>query len=146
MGWRGVLPRLVLAAAGLLYVAIGAKFALTPSQAAAETGLSLAGAVAPTTMRAGLGGFPLGLAAVLVWCALSPARTIAGLRIAGAVTGVVLAVRLASAAADGVLAESARLLAPETVVVILTLWASALVRRGEMSTTAPAAAPPGPEG
>src|SRR5690242_20444734 len=99
MGWRAVLlrlgPRLVLAAAGLLYVAIGAKFALTPASAAAATGLSLAADVGRTTLRAGLGGFPLGLAAVLIWCALSPTRTLAGLRLAGAVTAVVLVVRLA---------------------------------------------------
>jgi hypothetical protein len=145
MSWRSVLPRLVLAAASLLYVAIGAKFALTPG-AAAETGLSLGAAVARTTVRAGLGGFPLGIAAVLAWCALASSRTVAGLRIAGAVTAVVLAVRTVSAAADGTLAESARLLAPETLVVILTFGAAALVRRGGISPSAPAAASPGPAG
>lgn len=145
MAWRSVLPRLVLAAASLLYVVIGVKFALTPGAAAAETGLSLGAVVARTTVRAGLGGFPLGIAAVLIWCALSPARTVAGLRIAGAITGVVLVVRLASAVGDGVVAESARLLAPETVVVALTFGMAALWRPHEANAAFSAtASSPGP--
>ena len=122
--WRSWAPRLVLLAAGLLYVMIGVKFVLSPGPSAAQSGLSLATAVGRTTVRAGLGGFPLGIALTLLYCLMSPARTAAGLRLAATVTAAVLVVRFAGASADDALAQSARLLAPEAAVVALTLAAA----------------------
>ncbi|MFL5297630.1 MAG: hypothetical protein ACJ798_14710 [Phenylobacterium sp.] len=131
MAWRNWLPRLVLAAAVLLYLMIGAKFVLDPDGAATQSGLRMAAAVGRTNVRAGLGGFPLGIAATLAFCLVAPARTVAGLRLAAGITGAVLAVRLAGAAADGALIESARLLAPETLVVALSLLAARAARRSQ---------------
>jgi hypothetical protein len=121
--------RLVLAAAALLYLAIGAKFVTQPESAAARSGLEAVSAVGWTTLRAGLGGFPLGISALLLFCAASPSRTLTGLVTAAGVTGAVLAVRLASAVIDHSMGESIALLAPETVVVVLTSVAALIVRR-----------------
>lgn len=132
---RTWMPRLVLLAVGLLYVMIGTKFALSPDASAAASGLGVAAPVGRTTLRAAMGGFPLGIAIALLYCLLSPARIAAGLRLAATVTGVVLAVRLAGASADGALAESAHLLAPETVVVALTLAMSWLVNHRPVHPT-----------
>jgi hypothetical protein len=117
-------PRVVLLAAGLLYVLIGSKFALQPDQSASESGYRFAAAIARTNIRAGVGGFPLGLAAALLFCVASPTRTLWGLRLAAGVTGIVLAIRLASAVSDGVAPQAARLLAPEGVVTLLTASAA----------------------
>ncbi|WP_297692738.1 DUF4345 family protein [Phenylobacterium sp.] len=125
-GW---MARLMLLAAGLLYVLIGSKFVLDPEAAGAESGYRFAAAVARTNLRAGVGGFPLGVAAALLYCAASPARTLAGLKLAAGVTGVVLAIRLASAANDGVVGDAAKLLAPESIVTVLTGTTALLLAR-----------------
>jgi hypothetical protein len=127
--WRSWVPRLILLAAGLLYVTIGTKFALQPDSAGAESGYRFAEAVARTNLRAGVGGFPLGLGAALLFCAAAPARVEAGLKLAALVTGVVLVIRFAGAASDGVLTASARLLGPETLVTVLTGTTAALLAR-----------------
>lgn len=126
--WDG--PRLVgrailLAVAGL-YVAIGLKFALSPDTAG--SGVTVASAVGRTDLRAGLGGFPLGIAVTLVFCLVSR-RTASGLAIALGVTAVVLAVRLAGAGLDDTIIGSARLLTAETIVVVLCGLGLVLSRR-----------------
>jgi hypothetical protein len=126
--WRNWTPRLVLLAVSLLYLMIGTKFVLSPEPSAAVSGLAVAAPVGRTTLRAAMGGFPLGIALSLMFCALSAARTVAGLRLAAAVTATVLAIRLVGAATDHTLSESARLLAPETVVVVLTVTMAWLFR------------------
>jgi len=129
--WKAWAPRVILLAAGLLYLTIGMKFVVQPDASAAEAGYRLADAVGRTNIRAGVGGFPLGVAAALLFCALAPRRTVWGLRLAASVTGVVLLVRLGSALAEGVTPQAARLLAPEAVMTTLTgLAAWWLARRG----------------
>lgn len=118
--WKAWAPRLILLAAALLYLAIGLKFVIQPDQAAAASGYRLADAIARTNIRAGVGGFPLGVSLALLFCAAAPGRVLWGLRLAAGVTLVVLVVRLASALADGVIVQAARLVAPEAAITLLT--------------------------
>jgi hypothetical protein len=127
--WKAWGPRVVLLAAGLLYLVIGSKFVIQPDASAAESGYRLAEAVGRTNIRAGVGGFPLGVAAALLFCVVSPRRTLWGLRLAAGVTGVVLLVRLGSALSDGVASQAARLLAPEAVMTALTAAGAWLLAR-----------------
>lgn len=127
--WKIWVPRLILLAAALLYLAIGSKFVSQPDAAGAASGYRFADMVARTNMRAGVGGFPLGVALALLFCAASPARTFAGLSLAAGVTGVVLVIRFVSALSDGVLPASAHLLAPELVVTLLTGAAALILAR-----------------
>jgi hypothetical protein len=125
-GWDGpgLVGRVILLAAAGLYVAIGLKFALNPD--AAGSAVMVTSAVGRTDLRAGLGGFPLGIAATLVVC-LVTRRTTGGLAIALGITASVLAVRLAGAGRDDTIIASARLLTAETVLVVLCglgLWLS----------------------
>lgn len=137
-------PRLILLAAGLLYLMIGSKFVLQPDAAGAESGYRFAEAVARTNLRAGVGGFPLGLSVALLLCAAVPTWTLAGLRLAAVVTGVVLVVRFFGALTDGVLPASARLLLPELAVTVLTTTAAAYLAR-RRSEDAPVVGTPGVE-
>lgn len=121
-------PRALLFAAGLLYLAIGSKFALQPAAAGAQSGLGFIAPVGATTVSAGLGGFPLGVAGALLFCAVA-GRTAGGLQLAAAVTGAALVVRLFSALRDDTLAPSLHLLAPETAVVLLTSLGAILAAR-----------------
>jgi hypothetical protein len=118
--------RVILLAAAGLYVMIGQKFALNPDPAGSA--VAVTSAVGRTDLRAGLGGFPLGIAATLVFC-LVTRRTAAGLAIALGITAMVLAVRLAGAGSDDTLIASARLLTAETVLVVLCGLGLLLIRR-----------------
>jgi hypothetical protein len=125
-GARNLIPQLILLAAGGLYVMIGLKFALSPSDA--NPAIAVTAAVGRTDLRAGLGGFPLGVAAALLFC-LVTRRTANGLAIALGVTATVLLVRLIGAGRDDTILASARLLSAESVVVVLSGLGLALVRR-----------------
>jgi hypothetical protein len=121
-----LVPLVILLAATALYVAIGLKYALDP--AGANPAIALRDAVGRTDLRAGLGGFPLGVAATLAFCLLTR-RTSAGLALALGVTAAVLAVRLIGAGRDDTVLASARLLAAESAVVALSAIGLALGRR-----------------
>jgi len=127
--WRAWAPRLMLVAAALLYLVIGLKFVSQPDSASAESGYRLVDAVARTNIRAGVGGFPLGVSLSLLFCAASAERVLWGLRLAAGITLVVLTVRLGSAIAYGVIAQAARLLAPEAVMTTLTGAAASWLAR-----------------
>jgi len=123
---RTLVAQLILLGAGGLYAAIGLKFALHPD--AAGSAVSVTSAIGRTDLRAGLGGFPLGIAATLFFC-LVTRRTAGGLTIALGVTAIVLAVRLIGAGRDDTVIASAKLLTAETVLVVLTSAGLALRRQ-----------------
>jgi hypothetical protein len=84
-------------------------------------------------MRVGLGAFPLGIAAILAACLISSRRRRFGLGIVATVMGLTLGARLLGIALDGPAPESSRLLAPEIVMLALSVFAAAFewrVNRG----------------
>jgi hypothetical protein len=121
--WFGRL--IVLAVAGL-FTMISLKFVLDPQHAAASAGITIAPGIGTTNTRAGFGGFPLGFAAILLFCLFSPRRLLAALSSIATVAAVILAVRLFGAARDATFAASAHLLIPEALIFIVSLLAAAI--------------------
>lgn len=116
------LSRLIIAAAAVLFAMIGFKFALDPQRAAAGAGMVIAADVGATNIRAGFGGFQLGFAAVLVFCLFSSRRLLAALGLIATVAAMIFFVRLFGAVHDGTVAQSTRVLIPETVILTLSLF------------------------
>ncbi|HEY6256235.1 MAG TPA: hypothetical protein VIY51_10635 [Xanthobacteraceae bacterium] len=123
------LARLVILAVAGLFTMISFKFVLDPQQAAASSGITLDSAIGYTNARAGFGGFPLGFAAILLFCLLSSRRHLAALASIATVAAVILAVRLYGAEQDGTYRESAHLLIPEAAIFIVSLLAALLETR-----------------
>lgn len=123
------LSRLIIAAVAVLFVMIGLKFALDPQRAAAGAGVAIAADVGATNIRAGFGGFPLGVAAILVFCLFSSRRLLAALGVIATLAAVILSVRLFGAVHDDTLAQSARILIPETVILTGSLLGILMERR-----------------
>jgi hypothetical protein len=121
--WIGRL--IVLAVAGL-FMMISLKFVLDPQHAAASAGITIAPGIGTTNTRAGFGGFPLGFAAILLFCLFSPRRLLAALSSIATVAAVILAVRLFGAARDATFAGSAHLLIPEAAILVVSLLAAAI--------------------
>jgi hypothetical protein len=116
------LNRLVLLATTVIFTAIGLRFVVDPVHGAAESGISLGSALASTTARVSLGAFPLGFAIVTLVCLLSKRRLVTGVEFVVAVVGSALIVRLLSILADGPVPQSLRLLAPEVILVTLSVF------------------------
>jgi hypothetical protein len=131
--WFG---RLIILAVIGLFTMIGLKFVFDPASAMANSGLSLASAVGYTTARAGIGGFPLSLAAILAFCLLSRQRHVMGLALIATVTSVIFVIRLFSVLHDGTFAASLHIIAPEAAIIGLSL----LALRLEWGTRSAAAA------
>jgi hypothetical protein len=100
---------------------ISLKFVFNPQQAAQNSGINIQSAIGYTNTRAGFGGFPLGFAAILVFCLFSSRRLLPALASIVTVATVILAVRLYGAAQDATFSESAHLLIPETVLLVIAL-------------------------
>ncbi len=116
---------IVLAVAGL-FTMISLKFVLDPQHAAANAGITIEPGIGTTNTRAGFGGFPLGFAAILLFCLCSPRRLLAALSSIATVAAVILAVRLFGEARDATFAGSAHLLIPEAAIFIVALLAAAM--------------------
>lgn len=84
------ISRLIILAVALLFSMISLKFVLDPQGAAASSGITLTLGVGYTNTRAGFGGFPLGFAAILVFCLFSTQRLLAGLAYIVTVAGIIL--------------------------------------------------------
>jgi hypothetical protein len=115
------LARLIILAVAGLFTLISAKFVLDPLHAAADSGISIEPGLGYTNTRAGFGGFPLGFAVILLFCLFSSRRLLAALAAIATVAGVTLLVRLYGALQDATLAQSARLLIPETAILVVAL-------------------------
>ena len=97
------------------------EICLRPKTAAANSGIILQPGVGYTNTRAGFGGFPLGFAAVLLFCLFSSRRLLAALSSIATVAAVILSVRLYGAAQDASFSQSAHILIPETVLLVVSL-------------------------
>ena len=115
------LSRLIILAVVGLFTMISLKFVFNPQQAAEESGIIIQSAIGFTNTRAGFGGFPLGFAVILVFCLFSSRRLLAALSSIVTVAAVILAVRLYGAVQDATFNQSAHLLIPETVLLVIAL-------------------------
>jgi hypothetical protein len=122
--------QIVLGAAAVLFLMIGAKYVFDPQTAAGASGLALLSSFGMTNMRAGVGGFSLGFGAIAGLSVPFARRTTAGLWFLAIVVGTVLFVRLMGAANDGSLLESRTLLIAEAVLTSLSVGALLLDRAG----------------
>jgi hypothetical protein len=121
--WKVVpwLSRLIILAVAGLFMMISLKFVLDPLHAAANSGITIQPGVGYTNTRAGFGGFPLGFAAILVFCLFSSRRLLAALSSIATVAAVILAVRLYGALQDATLSQSVHLLLPEMAIPVVSL-------------------------
>ncbi len=115
------LSRLIILAVAGLFTMISLKFVFDPKAAAANSGIILQPGVGYTNTRAGFGGFPLGFAAVLLFCLFSSRRLLAAVSSIATVAAVILSVRLYGAAQDASFSQSAHILIPETVLLVVSL-------------------------
>jgi hypothetical protein len=123
--WFG---RVVLGAASLLVLRIGAGYVADPVGSAAPHAMILGSAEAITNMRV-VGGVFLGIALVLVACLVSERRLLAGLGVLATVASAILVVRLVGLGLDGAAPFTLRVLRPEVVLVALSTSAALLERR-----------------
>lgn len=115
------LSRLIILAVASLFTMISLKFVLDPQQAAANSGIIIEPGLGYTNTRAGFGGFPLGFAVILVFCLFSSRRLLAALSSIVTVAAVISAVRLFGAAHDSTVGQSAHILIPEVVILVISL-------------------------
>lgn len=118
--------RLVLAAATLIFTAIGFRYIADPVGASAATGAALNTALAITTTRIGFGAFPLSFALFSFYCLLSKQRLRTGVSLVATVLTTAIVVRLISTAADGAAPQSVRLFIPEAAILALSIGGLAL--------------------
>ncbi len=135
--WKLWFARLVVLAVAGLFMLISFKFVVDPQHAADAAGIMPVSAVGYTNTRAGFGGFPLGFAAILLFCALSPRRLLPALAAIATVAAAILAVRVYGAVLDGSLRESARLLIPEAAILAAALLGSLLEFNSSRRSTDP---------
>lgn len=114
------LSRLFISAVAVLFTMISLKFIFDPQGAAANSGIILNPGVGFTNTRAGFGGFPLGVAAILVFCLFSTQRLVTALAYILTVATIILAVRLYGTVQDGTMAESIHLVIPEVAIVAIS--------------------------
>jgi hypothetical protein len=123
------LSRLTILAVAVLFTMIGFRFITDPLHAAANSGFSLESAVGYTNARAGMGGFPLGFAAILWFSLFSSRRFLPALGLIATVATVILVIRLYSAALDGTFGASAHILAPEVAILAVAFAGIWMERR-----------------
>lgn len=118
----GVLLRAPLVMMTIIFTLISVRYLAHPVSSAAEAGISFTAPGGITIARVGFAAFPLALA-ILAFTSLISARwRLAGLYMVLTVDSVVMAVRVLGFWLDHSMA-SARLLAPETVLLMLSLLA-----------------------
>jgi hypothetical protein len=115
------ISRFIIVAVAGLFTMISLKFVFDPRAAAANSGIIIEPGLGYTNTRAGFGGFPLGFAAILIFCLFSSRRFLAALSSIATVAAVILAVRLFGAAQDATFGQSAHLLIPEALLLVISL-------------------------
>jgi hypothetical protein len=105
-----------------IFTMISMRNLVHPVAAAAKAGISFTSPGGITIARVGFGAFPLAFAILALAALLSARRRVAGLYMVLVVAAVVIAVRIFGILADHS-AESARLLAPEFVLLTLSIIA-----------------------
>ena len=115
------LSRLPLVMVSIVFVLISLRYLIDPVRAAAAAGMAFTSPGGITMARVGFAAFPLSFAVLAVSCLVSTRRVRTGLYIVLTVVLVVIAVRVVGIMLDHSASESARLLAPEAVLVALSV-------------------------
>jgi hypothetical protein len=125
-----VWPRLVLAAAAVLFTAFGLAFAIAPHPLAAMVDIALPTNTATIDFVATYGGFEIGLAIFLFYCLLRPERVRLGLLASGwAVTGFAVTRAIGLLVVGGARPVMYAALAFETACATLAFVAAARAAR-----------------
>jgi hypothetical protein len=119
--WAKWIDRVVLAAATIIFTAIGVRYIADPVGAAAATGAILQSPLASTTTRIGFGAFPLAFAIYSASCIFSSNRLRTGVGLVATLVATAIAVRALSLIIDGAVAHSVRLFIPEGVMLALAI-------------------------
>src|SRR5205814_9945988 len=110
------------------------RYLAMPVQAAAAVGISFTSPVGITVARVGFAGFPVAFAILAFTSVTSKRRLIAGLYMVLTLSIVVIAVRIFGIVLDHS-TESARLLIPDAVLLVLSLVGIQLERRRRQQET-----------
>jgi hypothetical protein len=129
--------QVVLSVAALLLILIGRKYIVDPMGAAASSGIALPSSLGLTNMRAGVGGFTLGLGIISGLSAWSRSMLVSGLRTLLVVVGIVFVVRVGGSLVDGTVAQSAHILIPEALIIAASLGALLSIRMTRNRTGRP---------
>jgi hypothetical protein len=121
--------RLVLAAATVVMLMIAGRNLRDPIGATLPLDIALGSPSAVTIVRVGFGGFPLGFAVALGFCAFSAKRLLAGMALLAAVIGAATAARVQGLLLDGMTPYNLGLLRPEVAMLTLSAIGIALERR-----------------
>jgi hypothetical protein len=117
------LRRAPLVMVTVIFTLISARYLSDPIRAAAAVGISFTSPGGITVARVGFAAFPLAFAILAFSCLISARRLLAGLYMVLTVVAVVIAVRILGMALDHSASQSARLLAPEFVLLTLSVIA-----------------------
>jgi hypothetical protein len=115
-----LLRRAPLVMVSVIFTLIGLRYLIDPQHAAAAAGISFSSPGGITVARVGFGAFPIVIAILAFACLISSRWLLPGLYMVFTLATVVIAVRLFSMVVDHS-AESARLLAPETILLTLSV-------------------------
>lgn len=118
-----VLRRAPLVIMAVIFTMISARYLVNPVHSAAIQGIAFTTPGGVTVARIGFGAFPLALAILAFGCLISARRLLAGLYMVFTVISVVITIRLAGILVDNSAHEAARLLAPEFVLLTLSVIA-----------------------
>ena len=125
-----IYARIVLFLSALMYGGFGAAYLARPKAMAKLTHFELTSPTAVTEIRAFYGGMELGLAALLVVCAIRPDWAGAGLLALALLSGGTVVARLIGFAADGsATAFLWKVLAAEVLVAALGIVGLIVLRR-----------------
>ncbi|HZC51338.1 MAG TPA: DUF4345 family protein, partial [Mycobacterium sp.] len=116
----------MLAAGAVVFSVIGLRNITDPVRNSAKIGIHLDSALASTTTRVESGALPLGLAIFALICLLSSRWRFAGVGLVSVVVATAIVVRVLGVVADGPAPESTRLFIPESLILALSLAATAL--------------------
>jgi hypothetical protein len=125
-----IYARIVLALSAIMYAGFGTAYLARPKAMAKLTHFELPTPTAVTEIRAFYGGMELGLAALLVVCAIRPAWAGAGLLALALLSGGAAVARLVGFAADGSATPLLwKVLAAEVLVAVLGVVGLVILKR-----------------
>jgi len=133
-----ILRRVPLVMATLIFTLVGFRNLTNPVGNAAAAGISFHSPGGITAVRIGFGAFPLAFAILAFSCLISTRRLLTGLYMVLTVIGVVTAARLFGVLFDHSAAQVARLLIPETILLILSVIAIRLEEARRLREGSPA--------
>jgi hypothetical protein len=129
--WKAApwISTIIILLSTVIFVMISIQPLAHPAADAASQGIAFTASAGATFYRVYVAGFPLGCAAVLIYCLVSRRRAVTGLIFSALVLGILLAVRIYGMEVDSTVQQSLPLVKPEIVLVLLTLFGIAAETR-----------------